>query len=177
MAVLKARQRQRQPGQWRHGAQHLEDRIEAAHGPIRLADQHAEADPGDHRQQIADRHPFEAGQQLPGQAHVIAAVVVERIDDQLPGFRDHLRRRWQRGIGTGAEHLPDHPEHQQDHQRWHQLLHRVAAATLHQGSGSGWADNGHRLGAGGLQFDVGIHGLFLAGCGYQAMALMVRLSR
>ena len=34
-----------------------------------------------------------------------------------------------------------------------------------------------QLGGGGLQFDVGIHGLFLAGCGYQAMALMVRLSR
>ena len=32
-AVAEGRQRQRQPGQRRHGAQHLEDRIEPAHGP------------------------------------------------------------------------------------------------------------------------------------------------
>ncbi len=162
MAVLEAGQRQRQPGQRRHRAQHLEQRIEAAHGPVRLADQHAQGDAGDHRQQVADRDPFEAGQQLPGQADVVAAVVVEGVDDQLPGLGDHLRRWRQRGVGAGAEHLPDHTQHQQDHQGRQQLPHDALSATPGDAGEPGGLGDRQRLGGGGLEFHIGIHGRFLA---------------
>ena len=49
LAVAERRERERQPGERRHGAQHLEDRIEPAHRPGRLADQRAERDAGDRR--------------------------------------------------------------------------------------------------------------------------------
>ena len=49
LAVAERRERERQPGERRHGAQHLEDRIEPAHRPGRLADQRAERDADDRR--------------------------------------------------------------------------------------------------------------------------------
>ena len=44
LAVAEGGERERQPGERRHRAQHLEDRIEPAHRPDRLADQRAERD-------------------------------------------------------------------------------------------------------------------------------------
>jgi hypothetical protein len=44
LAVAERREREWQPGQRRHGAQDLEDRIEPAHRPDRLADERAEHD-------------------------------------------------------------------------------------------------------------------------------------
>src|SRR5215471_18185679 len=64
--------------------QNLEDRIEPAHRPGALSDQHAERD-ADHRGQAeADGDPAEALGDLPEGPLVDAAIVEEGIGDEVP---------------------------------------------------------------------------------------------
>ena len=72
------------PGQRRNRAQHLEDRVEAAHGPVRLADQGADHDAHDGGQGEAEGDALDAGIDVPEQALVGAAIVVERVGDDVP---------------------------------------------------------------------------------------------
>jgi hypothetical protein len=116
------------------GAQDLEQRVEPAHGPGRLPHQHAQADAHHHGQRIAIGNPRQAGQQLPGHAFVVAAVVIERVDDQLPGIADDLGRRWQRRALATAQQLPDQQQQGTDDHRRQQLLqHEPARALQHAG--------------------------------------------
>ncbi len=85
--LAEARQRQRQPGERRHGAQDLEDRIEAAHRPGALADQHAQRHADHGGKAEADADAAEALGDLPEGTLVDAAIVVERIDNEIPGIR------------------------------------------------------------------------------------------
>ena len=48
-----------------------------------------QAHPRHHREGVAVGHTLQAGEQLPGDADVVAPVVVERVQDQLPGVLDH----------------------------------------------------------------------------------------
>ena len=88
LAVAESGQRERQPGQRRHGAQHLEDRVEAAHRPDRLADQHAERD-ADARRRARSRAPRAAGWPSRCQNRPLSSPPrsIERVDDQLPACR------------------------------------------------------------------------------------------
>ncbi len=85
-AVAERGERDRQPGERRHGAQHLEDRIEPAHRPDRLADQRAEQDADDGCEAEADRHALQRGQDAPAKADVLRTCDEERIDDQVLGI-------------------------------------------------------------------------------------------
>ena len=90
-AVAEGRQRDRQPGQRRHGAQHLEDRVEPAHGPDRLADDGAEQDADDGGEAEADGDALQRGQHAPAEADVLRTGHEERIDDQILGVVQILR--------------------------------------------------------------------------------------
>ena len=68
MAVAERRERQRQPGERRHGAQDLEHRIEAAHRPDRLADERAQQHADDRGEAEADRDALQRGEHAPGRA-------------------------------------------------------------------------------------------------------------
>ena len=68
----------RQPGQRRHRAQHLEDRVEPAHRPDRLADERAEQDADDRREAEADGHALQRDQHPPAEPDVLRAEIEER---------------------------------------------------------------------------------------------------
>ncbi len=88
-------ERQRQPGERRHRAQHLEDRIEAAHRPDRLADERTEQNADDGRKAEADGDALQRDQHAPAKADILRTVVEERIDDQILAVDPDLRRRRQ----------------------------------------------------------------------------------
>ena len=67
----------------------------------------AERDADDRGERVAERDALQARREMPEQALVDAAVVEERIDDQLPGVVDDARRRRQRRAGLAAEQFPD----------------------------------------------------------------------
>ena len=72
-------------------------------------------------ERVAERHALQRGEQVPEQSLVVAAVVVERIDDELPGVRDHLAGRRQ-GRSPGDEHRSCHSHAEQrehEHRRQH----------------------------------------------------------
>jgi hypothetical protein len=74
----------------RNRAQDLEERIERAHRPLAAADEHAERDAAGGREEIAEADAFQAREQVPEEALVVTAVVIQRIHDELPRVRDHL---------------------------------------------------------------------------------------
>jgi len=120
LPVTKCRERQRQPRQRRNGAKHLEQRIKPTHRPYRLPDQSAERDTGDGRQRVTERNPLKAGGQMPEQTLVDAAVIEERIEDQLLGVLVDARGRRQRRTGTPADQLPKyHQQSEHDQGRHH----------------------------------------------------------
>ena len=75
---------ERQPGQRRHGAQDLEDRIERRAWRSRAGRAARRARCRPRPRGEAERHPLQAGGEMPEQALVEPAAVVERVDDQLP---------------------------------------------------------------------------------------------
>jgi hypothetical protein len=81
LSVAERRQRQRQPRERRDRAQHLEDRIQCACRPLAAANEHAEPDAADRREEIAERNALQARVDMPEQTLVDAAAVVERVDD------------------------------------------------------------------------------------------------
>ena len=89
--IAESGERQRQPGERRHGAQDLEHRVKAAHRPDRLADQRAERHADDRRQAEADGDALQRDQHAPGQADILRAVVEEGIDDEVVGLGPDLR--------------------------------------------------------------------------------------
>ena len=91
LAVAESRQRERQPGERRNGAQNLEYRIEAAHGERRLAEQDAHADADDRGEDIADSRRGEGGRHVPEKPLVDAVADLEGIDDDLPALVDDLQ--------------------------------------------------------------------------------------
>src|SRR6266550_8254275 len=126
VGIAEARERQRQPGERRDGAQDLEDRVEAAHRPGALADQHAERDADHGRQAEADADAAQALGDLPEGALVDAAIVVERIDDEIPGVRHDLGGRRQPRAGLRAKELPYEQRHRDHDERRQDDLHGVA---------------------------------------------------
>ncbi len=91
LGVPERRKRNWQPGQRRHGAKHLEDGIEAAHGPDRLADNGAERDADDAREAVTDSDALQGGQNAPAKSDVLRPVIEKRIGDEIlrlaPDFR------------------------------------------------------------------------------------------
>ena len=117
MTIAKRCERQRQPRERRNGSQHLKQRIERAHRPHAVADEHADRNADDRRERVAERDALEAREQMPEQSLVDAAVVVERIDDQFPGVAHHRRRRWQARARRGSRELPDAEQHRECDER------------------------------------------------------------
>ena len=117
LAVAEGGKRDRQPGQRRDGAQHLEDRVETAHGPNRLADDGAEHDADQAGEPIADGDALQRGQHAPAEADVLRTGDEERIDDEVARLAPDLGRRRQRGARLVAQHLPDEQDQREGDQR------------------------------------------------------------
>ena len=87
------------------------------------------ATPDDRRERIAERHALQAREQVPEQALVEAAVVVERIDDQLPGIGDHLGRRRRQAVGRAAEASQITMRRERDQRRTDAAIPRAQRST------------------------------------------------
>ncbi|KAG0773513.1 hypothetical protein G6F22_014815 [Rhizopus arrhizus] len=141
---LEQQQPQRQPGQRRHRTQQAHDGRE--HGADRgiSADGKPDRDADHRRQPEADRHALQRRQQVPADALVVGAVVIERIREQfhrrVPG---HARCRDLRN--PHGHHLPhQHEQREAGHRARHGLQHglqplapggehRLAAAYIRYG--------------------------------------------
>jgi hypothetical protein len=100
-------ERDGQPGQRWHGAQHLEDRVEAAHGPLAQSDQRAKRHADDGREPEADGDALQAREHAPAQPDVLRPEHEPRIDDQVLGVLPDLERGRQRRLGPRGRDLPD----------------------------------------------------------------------
>ncbi len=90
--ILDGVERQRHPGQRRDRLQHLDERIERLADQGRHADQEAERDRDDHREQIAEADAADRIAELDAEALVVRPLVVERLLEMLPQFRADIER-------------------------------------------------------------------------------------
>ena len=115
--ILDGVERKRHPGERRDRLQHLDERIERLAHQRRHADQKADRDREQHRQQIAGRHARDRKGELDADALVVRAVVVERPAQVLPELgadierarhrRLALRRGRAHQLGVFRVHLRD----------------------------------------------------------------------
>ena len=92
-AVAKGGERDGEPGQRRHGAQHLEDRVETAHGPRLCPTSAPSATPTMAGQAEADGDALQDGQHAPAEPDVLRTQHEPGIDDQVLGVLPDLERR------------------------------------------------------------------------------------
>ena len=90
--ILDGVERKRHPGERRDRLQHLDERIERLVDQGRHADQEAERDRDDHREQIAQSHARDGIAELDAEALVVRPVVVERPLEVLPQFGADIER-------------------------------------------------------------------------------------
>ena len=81
--MLKHCERDGQPGERRHRAQHLKDRVEPAMRRQALADKHAKGDADNARGAVADGDARQGCQDMQPQTLVDAAMIEERIEDEI----------------------------------------------------------------------------------------------
>ena len=121
----------RQPGQRRHGAQHLEDRVEAAHGRARLADAARRARRRPPRR-ARSRAPRAAGWPAGARTGPCRARHGRRtgaaISSQL-SVSTLVGRRQASTVGPRSSELPDSEQDREHDQRRQQPLQRPRAAT------------------------------------------------
>jgi hypothetical protein len=113
----KRRERDRQPGQRRDGAQHWKigssPRMAHTDWPMMVPS----AMPMTPARPVADRDALQRGEHAPAQPDVLRPHGEERLDDEVARLRPDLGRRRQRGARPVAQHLPDDEQQPQRHER------------------------------------------------------------
>ena len=106
LGILDGVERQRHPGERRDRLQHLDERIECLAHQGRHADQEAERNGNEHREEIAEADAGDGVAKLDTEPLVVRPVVVERPPEVLPQFGADIERTRHRRFagGRGQSH-------------------------------------------------------------------------